>query len=145
MRRFLAIAAMVLLLVLSTGCSVPCRLNNFVNRTERRAYRYSIRDWEYSLDRYQALVTQYVRNYTRYTTAEKRMAMDAIGRYHGLLVKAGLREGAGIISELRQYAGALQDILANDVGAFIDFLRDVLGLGDDRIIELRGRLDKEFR
>ena len=145
MKKFFAIAAMVVMLALTSACSVPVRLNNFVNHTERWAYRYSIRDWEYSLDRYQALVTQYVRNYTRYTTAEKRRAMDAIGRYHGLLVKAGLREGAGIISELRQYAGALQDVLANDVGAFIDFLRDVLGLGDDRIIELRGRLDKEFR
>ena len=144
MRKFIAIAAVALTIICAAGCSVPQRLNNFVNRTERRAYRYSIRDWEYSLHRYESLVTQYVRNYTYYTTAEKRMAMNAIGRYHALLVKAGVKEGASLLYELREYAGALQDVFAQDVGAFVDFLRDVLNLGDEKIFQLRNRLYDEF-
>ena len=145
MKKVFAIAAAVLLMAAAAGCSVPARLNNFVNRTERRAYRYSLYDWDRSLDRYESLVTQYVHNYPRYTTSEKRMAMNAIGRYHALLVKAGVKEGASLLYELREYAGALQDVFTQDVGAFVDFLRDVLGMGDDRVFELRKRLYDEFR
>lgn len=145
MKKVLAIVTVVLLGAAAVGCSVPARLNSFVNRTERYSYRYSIRDWNYSLNHYEYLVNQYVRNYTRYTTAQKRMAMNAIGRYHALLVKAGLKEGAGLLYELREYAGGLQDIFRQDVRAFVDFLRDVLGMGDDRIIELRDRLYKELK
>lgn len=145
MRRIVAIITAVLLLGAAAGCSVPARLNNFVNRTERYSYRYSIRDWQYSLDRYEYLVRKYIDNYPRYTTAQKRMAMNAIGRYHALLVKAGLKEGAGLLYELREYAGGLQDIFRQDVRAFVDFLRDVLGMGDDRIFELRDRLYNELR
>ena len=140
MRKFFAIAATVVLLALSAGCSVPCRLNHFVNRTEKNAYKYSLRDWHYSLDRYERLVTQYVQNYTRYNTNQKRMAMRAMGRYHAMLVKAGVRESANLLYELREYAGALQDIFTQDEWAFIDFLRDVMGYRDDRIIRLRDML-----
>ena len=145
MRQLLVIATTALLLLAAAGCSVPARLNSFVNRTERRAYRYSLRDWHYSLERYEYLVTQYIHNYTRYTTAQKRMAMRAIGRYHALLVQAGVRESAGLIYELREYAGALRDIFSRDEWAFIDFLRDVLGLREERIFDLRDRLYEEIR
>jgi len=143
MRKVISIVSAVLLVLAVAGCSVPVRLNNFVNRTERNSYRYSIRRWEYSLDKYERLVSQYIHNYTRYTTGEKRMAMSAIGRYHALLVKAGIKESTGLLYELREYAGGLQDVFKQDVGAFVDFLRDVLGMGDDKIIEIRHRLVEE--
>ena len=143
MRKVFSIAAATLMLIGIAGCSIPVRLNNFVNRTERNCYRYSIRDWEYSLEKYERLVKSYARNYTRYTTSEKRLAMNAIGRYHALLVKAGVKETTGVVYELMEYAGGLQDILRNDVGAFIDFLRNVLGLSEERIFEIRKQLHNE--
>ena len=145
MRRLLIIAATALLLLGAAGCSVPMRLNNFVNRTKRNAYRYTLRDWHYSLDRYESLVSQYIHNYTRYNTNQKRMAMRAIGRYHALLVQAGVRESSSLIYELREYAGALRDIFSRDEWAFIDFLRDVLGMREERIFDLRDRLYEENR
>ena len=143
MRRFIAILATVVVMIAAAGCSVPSRLNNFVNRTERNAYRYSLRDWHYSLDRYERLVSQYVHNYPRYTTMQKRKAMRAMGRYHALLVQAGVKESANFLFELREYAGALRDIFTQDEWAFIDFLRDVMGYRDDRIFRLRDRLEKD--
>ena len=140
MKKFFAIAAMVVMLALTSACSVPCRLNNFVNRTERNSYRYSLRDWHRSLDKYERLVKEYVQNYESYNTNQKRKAMRAMGRYHSMLVKAGVRESANLIYELREYAGALQDIFTQDEWAFIDFLRDVMGYRDDRIIRLRDML-----
>ena len=145
MRKVLVIVTVVLMGMAAAGCSVPARLNSFVNRTERRAYRYTLRDWHRSLDRYENLVSQYVHNYTSYTTSQKRMAMRAIGRYHALLVRAGVKESAGLIYELREYAGALRDIFSRDEWAFIDFLRDVLGLREERIFDLRNRLYEESR
>lgn len=145
MKKVLTIVALVMLGIAAAGCSVPARLNSFVNRTERQAYRYSLRDWHRSLDRYEHLVTQYIHNYTTYTTGQKRMAMRAIGRYHAMLVQAGVRESAGFVYELREYAGALRDIFSRDEWAFIDFLRDVLGYRDDRIFDIRDRLYNENR
>ena len=66
--------------------------------------------------------------------------MRAMGRYHAMLVQAGIRESANLVYELREYAGVLQDIFTQDEWAFIDFLRDVLGYRDDRIIRLRDML-----
>ena len=55
--------------------------------------------------------------------------MSAIGRYHGLLVDYGVKQGIGILGGLGGYAGGLLDVLKQDVGAVQDFLQNVLGLG----------------
>ena len=137
MRKFFAIAATVVVLALSSGCSAPNRLNYFVNSTEKKSHEYSLRDWHRSLDKYERLVKEYVQNYESYNTNQKRKAMRAMGRYHSMLVQAGVRESANLIYELREYSGALQDIFTEDEWAFIDFMRDVMGYRDDSIIRLR--------
>ena len=57
--------------------------------------------------RYEALVQEYIQNYHYYTVAEKQQAMAAMGRYHGILVDHGIKQGIGFLGGLGSYAGAL--------------------------------------
>ena len=143
MKRFLTIVLIAAVtLVAASSCSTPYRLRSFVNRTERNCDRYRPRRWIASVDRYETLVKDYVRNYHRYSTHEKKVAMEAIGRYHALLVQNGLKESMGLVYDLKSilpaYLGGLLDVFKKDVVAFTDFLGNVLGYGPeeiDRIIE----------
>ena len=129
MRKYIII---LMLAIMATSCSVmraPQRLDNFVNRVERHADRYTIADWQRANRKYDALVQEYTQNYSRYTRAEKRLAVQAIGRYHGLLVDHGIKQSVSFVGDIASYAGALIDILKKDFGAAQDFLEDVLGLG----------------
>ena len=131
MRKYILLLFVALAMV--TSCSVPTRLDRLANRVERRADHYSYRDWQRSNQKYEALVRQYIQNYAHYTRAEKQVAMAAIGRYNGVLVNYGIKEGVGIVGDLGAYAGGLLDILKQDVGAVKDFLQDVLGLDNKQI------------
>ncbi|MBR1436038.1 MAG: hypothetical protein IJ584_13115 [Bacteroidales bacterium] len=142
MRRYIII---LMLAIMATSCSVmrtPARLNNFVNRVERNADRYTSADWERVGRQYDALVQEYTQNYRRFTTEEKRMAMQAIGRYHGLLVEHGIKRSVSFVGNIAAYAGALIDILKKDFGAAQDFLKDVLGMGSRDADNALSRLKK---
>ena len=146
MRKFYALIAMLLLSVsCATVFRAPARLERFVNRTERRADRYNIRDWQVSTQKYERLLREYIDNYRIYTTEEKRTAMKAIGRYHALLVDHGLKESLGIVYDLKDiipsYLGGLKDIFDRDAQAVKDFLSNVLGLGKDDVNNLLEELD----
>jgi len=130
MRKYLL---MILLVVLTAAsCSTlraPARLERLVNRVERNGDHYRPYQWDRVNRQYEALVREYIQNYRSYTIAEKQQGMAAIGRYHGLLVDYGVKQGIGILGSLGNYAAGLLDVLRQDAGAVEDFLRNVLGLG----------------
>ena len=129
MRKYLVILLVALAAVSCSTLRAPARLERLVNRVERRADHYRPWQWDRANRKYEALVREYIQNYRTYTIAEKQQAMSAIGRYHGLLVDYGIKQGIGILGSLGNYAGGLLDILRQDVGALEDFLENVLGLG----------------
>ena len=127
MRKYMILVVMALMTVSCASLRAPARLNRLVNRVERNADRYRPSDWSRVNRKYENLVQEYIERYRTYTIAEKRTAMDAIGRYHALLVEHGIKEGVGIIGSLGAYVGGLLDILKQDAGAVEDFIRNVLG------------------
>ena len=129
MRKYLFILLVALSAASCASLRAPARLERLVNRVERHADRYRPVDWQRANSRYEALVREYIQNYRNYTIAEKQQAMAAIGRYHGLLVDYGVKQGIGFLGSLGTYAGGLLDILKQDVGAARDFLENVLGMG----------------
>ena len=129
MRKYLLILLVALTAASCASLRAPARLERLVNRVERNADRYRPVDWQRANRRYENLVREYIQNYRNYTIAEKQQAMAAIGRYHGLLVDYGIKQGVGFLGSLGTYAGGLIDILKQDVGAAKDFLESVLGLG----------------
>jgi hypothetical protein len=129
MRKYLLILLVALTAASCASLRAPARLERLVNRVERNADRYRPVDWQRANRRYEDLVREYIQNYRSYTIAEKQQAMSAIGRYHGLLVDYGIKQGVGFLGSLGTYAGGLIDILKQDVGAAKDFLESVLGMG----------------
>ena len=129
MRKYLLILLVALTAASCATLRAPAKLERFVDRVERNADRYRPYQWDRVNREYEALLREYVNNYRTYTIAEKQRAMAAIGRYHGILVDHGIKQGIGFLGSLGAYAGGLLDLLKQDAGAVEDFLQSVLGLG----------------
>jgi DNA-binding GntR family transcriptional regulator len=128
MRKYIL---MILVALTAASCATlraPAKLERFVDRVERNADRYRPYQWDRVNRQYEALLREYVDNYRMYSIAEKQQAMAAIGRYHGILVDHGIKQGIGFLGSLGSYAGGLLDLLKQDAGAVTDFLQSVLGL-----------------
>ena len=142
MRRYLLILLVALTAASCATLRAPARLERFVDRVERNADRYRPYQWDRVNRRYEALLQQYVQNYRMYSIAEKQQAMNAIGRYHGILVDHGIKKGIGFLGSLGAYAGGLLDLLQQDAGAVTDFLQNVLGLGAAEVNNWMNQLKK---
>ena len=129
MRKYIVILLVALTAASCATLRAPAKLDRLVNRVERRADHYRPYQWDRVNRQYEALVQEFVQNYRMYTIAEKQQAMAAIGRYHGILVDHGIKQGVGFLGSLGSYAGALLDILKQDASVVEDFLQNVLGLG----------------
>ena len=142
MRKYLVILLVALTAASCATLRAPAKLERFVNRVERNADRYRPYQWDRVNRQYEALLREYVDNYRAYTIAEKQQAMAAIGRYHGILVDHGIKQGLGFLGSLGAYAGGLLDLLRQDAGAVTDFLQSVLGLGGNEINKWMDQLKK---
>ena len=130
MRKYILILLVALAAASCATLRAPAKLERLVNRVERHADHYRPYQWDRVNRQYEALLREYVNNYRSYTIAEKQQAMSAIGRYHGILVDHGIKQGIGFLGSLGAYAGGLLDLLRQDAGAVEDFLQSVLGLGN---------------
>ena len=142
MRRYLLILLVALCAASCATLRAPARLERLADRVERNADRYRPYQWDRANRQYQSLVEEYIHNYHTYTIAEKQQAMSAIGRYHGVLVDHGVKQGIGFLGGLGSYAGALLDIIKQDAGAVRDFLESVMGMGKSETGTWMDRLRK---
>ena len=142
MRKYILILLVALTAASCATLRAPARLERFVDRVERNADRYRPYQGDRVNRRYEALLNEYVQNYRTYSIAEKQQAMNAIGRYHGILVDHGIKQGIGFLGSLGSYAGGLLDLLKQDAGAVTDFLQSVLGLGGNEINKWMDQLKK---
>lgn len=144
MRKYLLILLVALTAASCATLRAPAKLERLVNRVERNADHYRPYQWDRVNREYEALLREYVNNYRTYTIAEKQRAMAAIGRYHGILVDHGIKQGIGFLGSLGAYAGGLLDLLKQDAGAVEDFLQSVLGLGKREIGNAMDSLKKQL-
>ena len=144
MRKYILILLVALAAASCATLRAPAKLERLVNRVERHADHYRPYQWDRVNRQYEALLREYVDNYRSYTIAEKQQAMAAIGRYHGILVDHGIKQGIGFLGSLGAYAGGLLDLLRQDAGAVEDFLQNVLGLGSRDLSNAMDSLRKQL-
>ena len=144
MRKYILILLVALAAASCATLRAPAKLERLVNRVERHADHYRPYQWDRVNRQYEALLREYVDNYRSYTIAEKQQAMSAIGRYHGILVDHGIKQGIGFLGSLGAYAGGLLDLLRQDAGAVEDFLQNVLGLGSRDLSNAMDSLRKQL-
>ena len=142
MRKYIVILLVALTAASCATLRAPAKLERFVDRVERNADRYRPYQWDRVNRQYEALLREYVDNYRTYSISEKQQAMSAIGRYHGILVDHGIKQGIGFLGSLGAYAGGLLDLLKQDAGAVSDFLQSVLGLGGNELNKWMDQLKK---
>ena len=142
MRKYIVILLVALTAASCATLRAPAKLERFVDRVERNADRYRPYQWDRVNRQYEALLREYVDNYRTYSISEKQQAMAAIGRYHGILVDHGIKQGIGFLGSLGAYAGGLLDLLKQDAGAVSDFLQSVLGLGGNELNKWMDQLKK---
>ena len=142
MRKYILILLVALTAASCATLRAPAKLERFVDRVERNADRYRPYQWDRVNRQYESLLNEYVHNYRTYSIAEKQQAMSAIGRYHGILVDHGIKQGLGFLGGLGSYAGGLLDLLRQDAGAVTDFLQSVLGLGGNEMNRWMNELKK---
>lgn len=116
---------------ITTSCataSLPEKLDSFVDKAELKSEKYNQDDWKKSQEEYEKLVEQYTNSDKEYTDAEKQMAIRAMGRYHALLVKNGIKESASYLRELGKllpsYLNGLVEGLGEDSEEFLKELED---------------------
>lgn len=130
MKKFLLSAlAAVLVCSCSTG-NLPQKMDAFVDNAELKGESYSDTDWQKSAEDFQILMDQFNTGDHQYTEAERQMAARAIGRYHALLIKNGIKKSGellqgigkilpeyleGLATEFEQGAGELATSLESMV------------------------------
>lgn len=96
--------------------SLPEQLDAFVDKAELNCSSYDNLDWEKSTSQYEEMVNAYMTSDKVYSDSEKEMAARAIGRYHALLIKNGIKESATFLKELGGILPSYLDGFASEVG-----------------------------
>lgn len=99
--------------MLSSCANTPEKLDSFVTDLEQNADSYNEEDWQKSNLKFQELMRAYEVESSKYTEQERKMAANAIGRYHALLFKKGISLSVDKLN-------ALKSILPDYLNGFFD-------------------------
>ena len=102
--------------------NTPQKLDSFVGKTELNCDKYDANDWQKSMTQYEQLVEELNTPGKEYTEAEKEMAARAMGRYHSLLIKNGIKQSAAYLEELKSIIPSYLEGLMEGLGEDSDNL-----------------------
>ena len=117
--RFNRLLATLLTSALMAACSysnIPQRLDSFVDNAELNSGDYDAEDWKKPMAQYESLVGEYSSSENDYIEAEKQMAARAMGRYHSLLIKNGIKQSAAFLKEMEAILPSYLEGLADGLG-----------------------------
>lgn len=140
----------VSMIIISCSVSIPEKLDRFVDKAELNCASYDANDWQKSLNQYADLVNEYESSGKEYSIAEKEMAARAMGRYHSLLIKNGIKASAAYLNELKSILPSYLEGLVNgldenseEIGESLEGLIDSDEL-DQLFQEIGGQLEEIF-
>ena len=120
---------------------LPVQMDSFVRNAELKSSSYDAQDWQLSMRRYEVLVKAYSSSKERYSESEKRLAANAMGRYHALLIKNGVEVSAAYVRELKEIVPSYLEGLVDGLDEYSeDIKRSLEGLLDVEELEQRMRI-----
>lgn len=126
-----SLALLCLILLLGSCASLPKKMQNYADKTERNCQDYTVEDWKASAAHFSPMVKEYVQKRQQYDTRQRLQATTAMTKYYTLLGKGLVGKGADYISGIMEEVPSfLQGILGNvkSKGAgFLDFLSGIFG------------------
>ena len=122
MKRILILAGIVMLLS-SCMLSLTSKFDRFADKVEADGTKMSLEQWEKCNQQFQALVDEYIDNYSSLDSSEKKQINKAIGRYSKAAVKSG-------ISGVADVAGSIVSELPDALDGLVESAKGLLeGLG----------------
>lgn len=124
--NYLSTASTVVLLFACINENAALKLERFVDNAEMRSDSYDAEDWKESAIQYERILKEYSAPGKSYTDAEKKRAAQAIGRYHSLLLKNGIKASASFLEELKTTLPAYLEGLVNGINEDAEDLEKTL-------------------
>lgn len=137
MKKLYTLIFTVLMTLMVSSCtSAPKKLDSFVDKAELNSSSYTDEDWVKSEAQYEKLVNEYLNSSKEYTDPEKQMAARAMGRYHALLIKNGIKKSASYLKELGNLLPSYLEGLSDEIGEGTSDIESTLeNLFDEEKIE----------
>lgn len=136
--KTILITALLATLMISCATTVPEKLDSFVDKTEKAGPDYSPEDWTDANSEYMSLIEEFIQNKDSYTDEEVKVALNAMGRYHAVLIKNGLTNAATFVKEITDKLPSYIDGMADGFENEISSLRSLIESIDV------GKIEKSF-
>ena len=106
MKRILILAGIVMLL---SACmlSLTSKFDRLADKVEADGTKMSLEQWEKCNQQFQALVDEYIDNYSSLDSSEKKQINKAIGRYSKAAVKSGISGVADVAGRMSPYQSSV--------------------------------------
>lgn len=122
MKRILILSGIIMLLS-SCMLSLTSKFDRLADKVEADGTKMSLEQWEKCNQQFQALVDEYIDNYSSLDASEKKQINKAIGRYSKAAVKSG-------ISGVADVAGSIVSELPDALDGIVESAQGLLeGLG----------------
>lgn len=122
MKRILILSGIIMLLS-SCMLSLTSKFDRLADKVEADGTKMSLEQWEKCNQQFQALVDEYIDNYSSLDSSEKKQINKAIGRYSKAAVKSG-------ISGVADVAGSIVSELPDALDGLVESAKGLLeGLG----------------
>ena len=111
------------MLLSSCMLSLTSKFDRLADKVEADGTKMSLEQWEKCNQQFQALVDEYIDNYSSLDSSEKKQINKAIGRYSKAAVKSG-------ISGVADVAGSIVSELPDALDGLVESAKGLLeGLG----------------
>lgn len=122
-----------MILMMDSCASLPKKMENYAEKTERNCQDYTIEDWKTSAAKFSPMVKEYIQKRQQFDTRQRLQATSAMTKYYTLLGKGIVGKGADYISQIMEEVPAfLQGILGNvksKGSGILDILSGIFGGG----------------
>ncbi len=101
-----------MILLMGSCLSLPKKMSNFADKTERNYQDYTVEDWKNSAAKFTPMAKEYIQTRQQYDIKQRLQATTAMTKYYTLLGKGVVGKGADYISGLMEEVPSfLQGIL----------------------------------
>ena len=125
--KFYSLAVAVALMAGCISNNPAQKLDSFVDNAELKSDSFNAQQWANSMKQFEKLVEDYNAPGKTYSAAEKQMAARAMGRYHSLLIKNGVKATASYLEEMKSILPSYLEGLVDGLGENSEELGKTLG------------------
>ena len=118
-------------LMLSSCASLPKRMENYADKTEKYCEDFSIEDWKDSATEFNGMVKEFAQDRAKYSMKQKSQASKATAKFYTLLATSAVSRGADYVNAIKDevpaYLKGLLEGVKEGSSGLEGKIRDLLG------------------